>query len=491
MTSTLALMYICVKCTDPHLAGKADQKLAASNLPDSHVSGQLSGLKVWANNNEEETVLGKLQSFYHKRNNGFITLKQIEKNGFNLGLSKFQVLVQKEGKSLHSDTQLHEVTARVSRVLLPWLEPVSWLVRTVETRRQSIPPSTPSSSSSSVQKAWLLELTHQHQLDAWNCNFSLELSQPEPTISSSDITSATNNKISDKWRLSVHQLNLSSHPSAGMTPSSRTLSIRQTKLSVSQSEASSESRDLGSTNQSADVLSLGQVDIRMCQGASGNQLDLMLNGTNLNYNDAIKQLVTDCRDFVRPVLLKSSPGKMPSRQSPSIAVVVSQSRFGWSDQSGYGLVLELRELEAAGSSTNNEVSVSGVKLICVHGSEEDMQLISLPSLSISTKDPDIRVTLNQRLKLVWQPSVHILATRCAAELKKLASSLSQPQLPRPQEMAAPKQKILHVTMQEKVSLSINIGEHLAKWTFSSLTLKYTGKDKISWLQSPKEHCAGS
>ena len=74
MTSTLALMYICVKCTDPHLAGKADQKLAASNLPDSHVSGQLSGLKVWANNNEEETVLGKLNSFYHRRNNGVITI---------------------------------------------------------------------------------------------------------------------------------------------------------------------------------------------------------------------------------------------------------------------------------------------------------------------------------------------------------------------------------------------------------------------------------
>ena len=39
LNGSLALMYVCVKCSDPQLA-------AGNSLPDSHLTGQLSGLKV-------------------------------------------------------------------------------------------------------------------------------------------------------------------------------------------------------------------------------------------------------------------------------------------------------------------------------------------------------------------------------------------------------------------------------------------------------------
>ena len=150
LTGSLSLLYVCVKCSDPQLASGA-------SLPDSHLTGQVSGLRVWANNNTEDTVLS---------------------------LAKFQVLVQKEAASLHSDTQVHELTGAASGLLLPWMEPVSWLLRTVEARRQTQTPAV------DQRRPWMSELTHQHRVDAWNSDFSLNM----------------DDRV--KWRLSLHQVNI-------------------------------------------------------------------------------------------------------------------------------------------------------------------------------------------------------------------------------------------------------------------------------------------
>ena len=156
LTGQLSLLYVCVKCSDPQRAGPG-------SLPDSHLTGQVSGLQVWANDNQEDTVLA---------------------------VSKFQVLVQKEAATLHSDTQIHELSASGSNILLPWLDPVSWLVRTVEARRQSVPQISSTSPPPVVEKksSWMDGLTHQHQLDAWNSHITLDI----------------NNKA--KWKLSLHQV---------------------------------------------------------------------------------------------------------------------------------------------------------------------------------------------------------------------------------------------------------------------------------------------
>ena len=374
---------------------------------------------MWANNNEEDTVLS---------------------------LARFQVLVQKEAMTLHSDTQIHEVTGRAATQLLPWLEPVSWLVRTVDTRRQAEP-----AAPGSHTQSWLAGLAHRHQLDAWNSDFTVDMETKE------------------KWRLSIHQVNVSSQPASGLTPRTSCLSVRQVRATV---------RDQVS------VLVVGQLDARMCRG----QLDLMVNGSTFQHTDLLLHLATDVREFVRPVLLQTSPGKTSSKQQLSVAVVVSQTRLGWTDRSGLGLVLEVRELEATGSLRKHEVSVSEVKMTCVTGDEEDLSLVCVPSIAVSRKDADVRVTLSQKLRMSWQPSVHILATRCANDIKKLVSTVSPPPPPaRPQDDApSHKPSIFHLSVQESVSLQLNIGhDNLAKFTFSSVTAKYGGPQSVSWLQSPR------
>ena len=51
-------------------------------------------------------------------------------------VSKFQVLVQKEGNLLNSDTQIHECRGRYSALLSPWISPISWLVKNLDKVRQ-------------------------------------------------------------------------------------------------------------------------------------------------------------------------------------------------------------------------------------------------------------------------------------------------------------------------------------------------------------------
>ena len=130
LAGELKLLYLCAKCTElPR----------AQHIPDSHLTGQLSGLRIWpGEGSTEESVIS---------------------------CTSFKTLVQKEGSTLHSDTQVHELSGCYSEALDPWIAPVSWLVRSVEQRKAATalvvtePEPTPS---------WLAGLQHQHQMDAWN-----------------------------------------------------------------------------------------------------------------------------------------------------------------------------------------------------------------------------------------------------------------------------------------------------------------------------------
>ena len=53
LTSSLALLYVCVKCADPQRV-HAGRETGVTALPDSHLTGQVSGLRVWANDYQED-----------------------------------------------------------------------------------------------------------------------------------------------------------------------------------------------------------------------------------------------------------------------------------------------------------------------------------------------------------------------------------------------------------------------------------------------------
>ena len=87
------------------------------------------------------------------------------------------------------------------------------------------------------------------------------------------------------------QISISSHPGTGLTPSTNTLSVRQTRWTVSCPD-----------QDNLSVLSLGQLDVRMCRGQAGHQVDLMVNVTT--YTQILLELVLDVREFIRPVLFQ-------------------------------------------------------------------------------------------------------------------------------------------------------------------------------------------
>ena len=416
LTGSLALLYVCVKCADSQA-----RQARHSTWPDSHLTAQLSGLQVSPNNFPSQPVVS---------------------------LAKFQVLVQKEGGSLHSDTQVHELSARVGPVLLPWLEPVYWLVRTVETRKhQSLSPPGQEESQS-----LLASLTHQHQLDAWNSDLSLEMVD------------------SDKWRVSLHQVNLASYPASGLTPTNNSLSVRGARLTVDAARP-------------VKVVVLGQLDTRLCRGQTGLQLDLMLSNTEVVCSPRLIELVCHLKENVRPFLLKTSPGKTSSVTATSVAVVISQTRLEWRLDSGAGLVLELRELEAAGTPLSHDLSISSLKMVRNSSGEEDLSLVTVPSLSLIRKDSDIRLSLSQRVKFGWKPSVHLLAMKCAESLAQILPPGATQS--RKSDSTGVPGLVVHVSFTEKISLHAITGDYDIKLSLASLTAKYTGEGNVSWLKAPK------
>ena len=224
----------------------------------------------------------------------------------------------------------------------------------------------------------------------------------------------------------------------------------------------------------------------MCRGSSGHQLDLMLSGASLDHNRRLVELVTDVKEFVRPLVLQSSPGKVTSPRPLSLALVVSHTRLAWSDpESGFRLLLEVREVEATGSASSHETSITDVNIKCVRREEDTLSLMSLPDMKIIKKEADIRMTVSQRVKLSWQPSVHILATRCSSDIQRLASIMASPQ-PKPPETPGSRQTtVLHLNIQEKITVQLSVSDHSVKMTLSALSAKYTGTNRVSWAQTPR------
>jgi len=409
LTGQLQLLYICCKCSEVPRTG---------SLPDSHMTGQLSGLKIWSNEAQDQSVLS---------------------------LARFQMLVQKEGNSLHSDTQIHELSGKYSAVLAPWVAPVSWLVKTVEMRKAA--------KVDSPSPSWVASLSHQHQLDAWNSDLTVE--------------------DCERWSMSLHHVNLSSQPPVGLTPSTLTVSLRQARWA----------RD------TQPVLVIGQVDCRVCgRGREQQQVDLMITGTTFTYTPALMQLATNLRELVRPIMLQMGPGKKSNTKPPSLALLVSQTKLAWAtEREGVvlGLVLELRECEAAGTLSSGELTVSGLKLSQMLGGEENIAWVSLPGLNLTRKEGDIRVTVSQRVRVTWQPSLHLLLLECKAQMLQLASLLPQSTSQPVQPSISSEATTVHISFSEKITFTLHTGDHTVKLLLASFTAKLAGEGNVSWLQSPR------
>jgi len=410
LSGQLQLLYVCCKCTEVPRTG---------SFPDSHVTGQLSGLKIWANQVHEDTVVS---------------------------LARFQVLVQKEGGSLHSDTQIHELSAKYSSVLAPWVAPVSWLVKTVEMRKAAASVESPDSSP-----GWVSSLSHQHQLDAWNTDLTVQ--------------------DCEVWSVSLHHLNLASQPPVGITPSTLTVSMRQARWA----------RD------TQPVLVMGQVDCRVCgMGREQQKVDLMITGTNFTYTPSLMQLAINLRELVRPIMLQMGPGKKSSKKPPSVALLISQTKLSWDtevDGVVLGLGVEVRECEAAGTLSSGELTVSGLKLSQMVAGEEDMVWVSLPGLNITRKEGDIRLVVSQRVRMAWQPSLHLLLLECRVQAAQLVSLI--PQSPNPAPLTNSTMGTVHVSFSEKITITLQTGDHTVKLLLASFTAKLAAEGSVSWLQSPR------
>eukprot|EP00090_Calanus_glacialis_P005198 TRINITY_DN14003_c0_g1_i1.p1 TRINITY_DN14003_c0_g1~~TRINITY_DN14003_c0_g1_i1.p1 ORF type:complete len:1873 (+),score=761.29 TRINITY_DN14003_c0_g1_i1:223-5619(+) len=343
------------------------------------------------------------------------------------------------------------MSGKYSSVLAPWVAPVSWLVRTVEMRKAAEVSS--SSSSPSPSPSWLSSLSHQHQLDAWN----------------TDLTVVD----CERWSVSLHHVNLSSQPPVGLTPSTLTVSLRQARWA----------RD------TQPVLVIGQVDCRACgRGKEQQKVDLMITGTTFTYTTALMQLATNLRELVRPIVLQMGPAsKKNNPKPPSVALLISQTKVSWATEKGdkvLGLVMELRECEAAGTLASGELTVSGLKLSQLVGGEEHMVWVSLPGLNITRKEGDIRVMVSQRVRFTWQPSLHLLLLNCKEQIMQLASLLP-PRSTTSKSSSSNPLGIVHISFTEKITFTLHTGDHMVKLLLASFTAKLAGEGAVSWLQSPK------
>ena len=97
-----------------------------------------------------------------------------------------------------------------------------------------------------------------------------------------------------------------------------------------------------------EVVAIGQVDARMCNG-NERQIDVMVTGTTATYTPELLELGVRVREVIRPILVQLVPSKKKTRKKPpSLAFVISQSRLVWSAMVAgvrVGLVGEVRECE--------------------------------------------------------------------------------------------------------------------------------------------------
>jgi len=323
-------------------------------------------------------------------------------------------------------------------VLKTWAAPVSLLVKTARIRRTD-------------SSGWVEGLSSQHQLDTWT----------------SELTVNNCERLSN-WSLSLHHVNLSStsQPPVGLIPRTLMVSMRHARWT----------RD----THTQPLLVVGQL---YCRGREQQQFDLTgLTGSTYTYTLALLQVATNLREFVMPILLQTGLGKKISTKLPSLALLVSLTKHAWiSGSEGVvsGLVLELRDCEAAGTSSSEEMTASGLELSPTVAGDGNMTWVSLSGLNLTSKMCDVMVT--------WQPTLLQLLLKFRSQLLHIASLLPKStyskQLPLSPSSEA---TIVHISFSEKITFPLDTRHHTVKQVLSSCTAKLAGMSNLSWIQSPRD-----
>ena len=246
-----------------------------------------------------------------------------------------------------------------------------------------------------------------------------------------------------------------------------------------------------------EVVAVGQVDARVC-GREERQVDVMVTGTTATYTHELLELGARIREVVRPILLQLVPSKKKTHSKPpSLAFVVSQSRVVWGAMVGgvrVGLVGEVRECEGEGGASRGKLTLSGLKMWQQPGgSADDIVFLSLPHLVLVRKESDLRLSIGQRVRAAWQPSLHLTLVRAVKdmeEMRTLVTSTTSPITPPSPPTPDPNPKLqspttLHIGVNEKLTMSLHTGQHTMKLLLSSITAKVAPSTGVSWMQAPK------
>ena len=211
----------------------------------------------------------------------------------------------------------------------------------------------------------------------------------------------------------------------------------------------------------------------------------MITGTTFIYQPALYDLVVRVSELVRPLLpLKSSVASATAKSAaPSIAVLVSQASVAWSMDATTTLYFELRELEAAGDPTAGEVTLSGLKFSLATG-EEQLTWLLLDKIIVHKKAADTRLQVDQRVKLVWKPNLHVALHLLWENVCKLQTFFASVKTSAGPDVAGPKKgMVLSLSVSDKLSVLVHIGDHTVKVRVPKLSAKYVAAG-ISWVQAP-------
>ena len=226
------------------------------------------------------------------------------------------------------------------------------------------------------------------------------------------------------------------------------------------------------------VLQIGQMDFRLCKPQERSQVDLMVTDTTFMYQPELFELTSRVNEVLRPVLLQCR-GSAPTDNPPaSLALLVSQTRVGWS-KDDITLQFDLRELEAAGDKVTGELTLSGLKF-SMENSKEQLNWLVLPKIVVNKKAAESKFFIDQRVKFSWKPNLHISLILLVEEINKFRSLLP-PKQPLPETPT--KTTVLHLNVTDKISGHISIGEHSMKLRVPSMTAKLSHSG-MSWLQTP-------
>ena len=421
LAGELGLFYLCSTCTEP-------AKPCA--VPDGHINWQLGGLRVWPAGRA-----GEAQSEV-------------------ASLSRFHLFVEKrEERKLESTTTIHGLTGCYSAAVDAWLAPVSWLVRTAEQRKAATGLVEQEAASS-----WVARLQHKHQVDAHDSDLV--------------VLEGEQGGAPRRWRVALHSLSLALAPAVAGMATSREVVARQARWSM----------------DAVEVLAVSQVDARVRGTEEMRQVDVMVTGTSASYTPELLELAARVREVVRPIMLQVAPTTRASRPSTtSLAFVVSQTRVVWGYTVGgqrVGVVGELREGEGSWEGARGKLALSGVKVVQQCGGEETLACLSLPQVALARKEGDVRLTVSQRVRVAWQPSLHLTLLRLVQDWGE-ARALLLPTIPASPTTRAAAPVTFHLVVSDKVTALLHTGQHTVKVLLSSLKAKLAPPSAVSWLQAPR------